>query len=170
MNLLLGHFDSPIDDDARDVVFDSLRSLRRHDYPTGEHHVRLSGALMITIRIEHRDAVMLRLVDRILRRVLEEHLRAFEADSTRTTPGDLLRAGWRALAKVRAAGYQHGRYEVTVDGEVIQLRVGRWDATLIRQCDEFLLGAYRCNWWIFNEVLAGGQVASSHESLVEWAA
>ena len=162
MNLLLGHFDSPIDDDARDAVFNALRPLRALDYPLGKSQVRLQGSLVADLRIERCDAMMLRLVDRILQRALEEHRKAFVAEATRATPEGLLQAGWRALAEVRSAGYRHGVYKVAVaDGEVIEIQVGRWDAALIKQCDEFLLETYKNNWWIFDAELSKGRVAPS---------
>lgn len=159
MNLLLGNFDSPIDDIARNLVFSCLRPLRTLNYPRGASSVQMTESTSVSIVIDRRHAVMLSLVDRILRRAVDDYQNRYSETAKHTSTAALFDAAWRTLTNVRAEGYAHGVYDIQLDGRDVALQIGRWDAVLLEQCDSFLYELYRKNWWLFDAALAEGQAA-----------
>lgn len=159
MNLLLGQFNSPIDDTARDLVFACLRPLRARGYPQGRSSIQVTDSTSVSIVIERQNSVMLSLIDRVLQRAVSDYQEKYVETAKHTSSVALLDAAWKALTDLRAEGYAHGAYEVELDGHEVELRIGRWDAVLLEQCDTFLCELYRKNWWIFNAALAEGHDA-----------
>ena len=162
MNLTLGLFDSPIDDSARNAVFQCLQPLRAQGFSRGTASIRIDDTQSVRVTIESRDEVMLKLVDRILDKVIDDGSETLASAGFGSAHGALLAAAWRAMAAVRSSHYRHGRHQVDLEGgQILEFTIGRWDAALIEQCDEFLYRTYRENWWKFNSLLARSTAAGA---------
>lgn len=139
---------SGLDEARRTLVREAMRDPVWKGVERGVYEIRLDlpgagpgPAPAVDVALE--DAVLLRQVNRLLQRVVDENQEALRAVAGSPEPRRLLGAAWAALEPVRCVGYADGGYQVKLEeGQVVTYYVTEWDAALLRRHDELLDRVY----------------------------
>lgn len=128
------------------LVWECLRPLRRMNYPLNTSLIQMTHNLGLRFHLDNNDAILLRQVDMIFERLLDENQDKVMSIAQRSSTNALLRVLFRSLDIVRYAEYRHGRFiAMFPDGNSLELHIGRWDASLIERLDAFLAQTYSQN-------------------------
>lgn len=139
-----------LDEDRRALVREAMRDPVWKGVERGVYEIRLdlpgagAGAGPApTVDVPLEDAVLLRQVNRLLQRVVDENPEALRGVAGSAEPRRLLGAAWAALEPVRCAGYADGGYQVKLhQGGVVTYYVTEWDGALLARHDELLDRVY----------------------------
>lgn len=99
--------------------------------------LELEGAA--PVEIELIEAVLIRQIDRLLQRVVDQNRRVLAAVAGSDAPRTLLEQAWLALEPVRRSGFEDNEYEVELPGErQVSYSITEWDASMLRRYVDLL--------------------------------
>lgn len=112
----------------------------------GVYVVELTTKTGASVEINLEEAVLIRQVDRLLQRVVDENRSAFVAVVGADAPRALVDKAWQLLEQAQSICYVDGRYQVMLDStKVVSFYLTEWDGALLERYDRLLRKVYRAN-------------------------
>ena len=135
-----------LDETRRRVLHEHLSSPRWQGEQRGVYHLGLCFAPTVALEVTHRERRLLRQVDALLRRIVDENGPALTVMARANGEGQLRHVAWRVLEPVRCVFFAEGDYRTNFPGGyVVTYRLSAWDAQLLAEYDQLLTRLYQVN-------------------------